>query len=167
LDAAIILFLDIDGVLNTKNCLRKQATNGNKPSAKKWCPIAVSHINLLVEKIGAKIVVSSTWRFNHSIDELRDFFENNGINRNSVIGITPNLLYERHSSNRGDELQAWIDENDAHSDLHIIIDDNDDGISERFDHYIQTNMNVGFADRELIEKCFKILNNAGYRPLTL
>jgi len=154
----LILFLDIDGVMNTKNHLRRQARNGKKPSRFDWCPVAAAHIKLLTEKLGARIVVTSTWRYEFgSFEELREIFEKNEINPDHVIGKTSSLLNEDGPVTRGQEIRAWIEENNAQHDLHIILDDNDDGISERFLHFIQTSMEEGFAAQEKIKMALKII----------
>ena len=56
-----IIFLDIDGVLNSDIYYRKVDR-----SVKDWTrfdPKAVELINKLIDEFSAKIVVSSTWRF--------------------------------------------------------------------------------------------------------
>lgn len=125
----IILFLDIDGVLNTKNQLRRQLLRGEKANRFDWCPIAVKHITLLTEKLGAQIVVTSTWRYEYSLEELKKLFHQNGINQNYVADVIPSLINEDGSATRGEAIQAWIEANHSHSDLHLVLDDNDHGIS--------------------------------------
>ncbi|PWN06478.1 hypothetical protein DDZ15_08120 [Rhodohalobacter mucosus] len=118
--------------------------------------MAAAHINLLTEKLGAQIVVTSTWRYEYSLDELKKLFHQNGMNPDHVTGVIPSLIYEDRSATRGEAIQAWIDENDANNGLHLILDDNDNGISERFPHFIQTSDKEGFADREMIRRCLMI-----------
>jgi len=111
-----IIFLDIDGVLNTNRHLRRQyrEKGRGKVTAHDWCPIACRHVTLLCEQFDARIVVSSTWRFEHGLDGLRHFFEANEISSEFVIGITPVLLGERDwgSYNRGEEIERWLRESD-------------------------------------------------------
>ncbi|MDX1586143.1 MAG: HAD domain-containing protein [Balneolaceae bacterium] len=64
-----IIFLDIDGVLNTMHHLRRQKKETGKMSSNNWCPIACKHVTLLCEQFDAGIVISSTWRYNHSAEE--------------------------------------------------------------------------------------------------
>lgn len=154
---SLILFVDIDGVLNTRDYLRRQILMGNKASRFIWCPIAVAYINLLTEKLDARIIVTSTWRYEfNSLDELKAIFKKNEINPKYVIGKTPSLIYNDGSFTRGDEICAWIEENDAHEYLHIILDDKDNGISKRFEHFIQTEESAGFANKEHIKRCLLI-----------
>ena len=154
----LILFLDIDGVLNTKNHLRRQIKQGKKASRFDWCPVAVAHVNLLTKKLGAQIIVTSTWRYEYSLDELKELFHQNGIHRDHVTGVIPSLIYGERSTTRGEAIQAWIEENESHNELHLILDDNDNGISERFPHFTQTSEKEGFADQEMIKRCLMIVN---------
>ena len=57
-----IIFLDIDGVLNTYN------------SMDRFCPKAVSCLNEFVQESGAKVVISSSWRLSWKIEEMREYF---------------------------------------------------------------------------------------------
>ena len=60
-----ILFLDFDGVLN------HPLTWGNRDDTVIDID-KVKRLNDLLTKTGAKIVVSSSWRFGHSINEMQN-----------------------------------------------------------------------------------------------
>jgi hypothetical protein len=64
-----IIFLDIDGVLNTEHGLKLWSNNWKNPELmrnskddkKQFCPEAVEVLRRIIETTGAKIVISSTW----------------------------------------------------------------------------------------------------------
>lgn len=89
-----IIFLDIDGVVNTMDYLRRQKQESGEMSNDNWCPIACKHIMLLCEQFDARIVISSTWRYNHTPEEFRDLLRDNDIDPDYMIGTTPALIYQ-------------------------------------------------------------------------
>ena len=95
-----IIFLDIDGVLNSIDSMKragKHIFNDNPdPEHIKW-------LNLIIEKTGAKVVISSTWRkgcYSSHIWRLLDICGFKG----SIIGSTPDT-----GDIRGNEIRCWID----------------------------------------------------------
>ena len=58
-----IVFLDIDGVLKTKQGLRRAYARHGKLIPDSWDEGAVRNLNKLTEEAGAKIVLTSTWRY--------------------------------------------------------------------------------------------------------
>ena len=151
------LFLDIDGVLNTKSSLRNQIKETGQSSRFVWCEQACSNLQFLIREFDVRIVVSSTWKYEFSLEKLRELFGRNKINAASVIDVTPGLLDERRVT-RAMEIAAWIKKNDAAKSTHIIIDDVDDGLSAHFEHVIKCDPNTGFADPQLFQKCINILS---------
>lgn len=109
------LFLDIDGVLINRNSLRK--ASGLKAKADADC---VAMLNRITDATGARIVVSSTWRRGGKkvITEKLRLWGVTG----RVIGCTPIL----NSGDRGEEIQAYIDESARPIGSFIIIDDDSD-----------------------------------------
>jgi len=72
-----IVFLDFDGVL---------VLYGHKADSR--CVDALNHI---VKRTGAKIVVSSAWRFGYSVEELRELLQKWGV-VGDVIDKTPAIM---------------------------------------------------------------------------
>jgi hypothetical protein len=146
-----IIFLDIDGVLNSGDYIR-------------WCdgafddPLnqidssAVVKLNRITVATGAKIVVSSTWRlaFRHQPDPLR-LLKNCLACYNitgEVIGMTG-----VEDGGRKNEIQAWLDVN-PEVDKYIIIDD--DVIGAHSGHVIKTSFETGLQDSD-VEVAIKLL----------
>lgn len=149
-----VIFLDIDGVLNTRRHLRSQANERDK---KRWCPISSKAIAAMCRRSGARIVVSSTWRYEYDWYELMKIFERNGIPANYVIGKTPYIYSPPFDpfGSRPAEIQKWIDQN-AISE-YIIIDDNFNPFPSQASHCIHTDPEIGLADKEKIWECFSRL----------
>lgn len=123
-----ILFLDIDGVMNTNNtALDRQGRNGgihswpwhysNGKVPSDYDPgftrDAVKVLNHIVARSGAKVVISSSWRDDASTETFNDWLE---LPHGTVIGKTPS------SWNRGAEILAWLKVN-APAEPWVAIDD--------------------------------------------
>lgn len=121
-----IIFLDFDGVVET--IYWEKADDGswsfnvhkagrNELNNKQ----AIGWLNELYSKVPYDIVVSSSWRIGMTVEELQNLITNSGFNPEiKVIGMTPRLYLQR-----GEEIQAWIDENNF-TGKYIIIDDDSD-----------------------------------------
>lgn len=134
-----VVFLDIDGVLNSHTFFRSRVTpeqaaemragpvvlRGDDEQARAMIdPAAVEHLNTLIEKSGAEIVISSTWRHAFTMGIIRRALHANGFRHNrSIIGQTPS--YGR-GGDRGHEIQQWLDEANPAPDRFVILDDNED-----------------------------------------
>jgi hypothetical protein len=98
-----IVFTDIDGVLNTVNRVQ-------------WNKNSIELYNKLCDEFNLKPVISSTWRLNHTKEQLQKIFVEQGI-------ITP--IYDFTDSfpdeGRGREIEDWIFNNSY--DKFIILDD--------------------------------------------
>jgi hypothetical protein len=62
-----IIFLDIDGVLCTA---KSHYAFGGKGMMLDWCPTSAALVLRLLEKTGAKLVISSTWRMDPHHEDL-------------------------------------------------------------------------------------------------
>jgi hypothetical protein len=143
-----IIFLDIDGVLNTENfiCAYHYIRTGKKDPdivipiqdefGDMFDPMAVRALKYIIEETGAKIVISSTWR--HSglkvmqlMWEMRDL-------PGEVIDVTPFL-----NGPRGEEIAEWLRENQT--DQYVIIDDDSDMLFEQKQNFVQTNFRYGLT----------------------
>ncbi len=135
-----IIFLDIDGVLNTA----ENFVEGNLPSNPTMEEINLSmlderlikNLNTIIEETGAKVVVSSTWRMGRSIEELKCLLDKKGF-VGEIIGKTPIL-----NDDRGIEIQKFIDESSFNIDSFTILDDDSD-MCHLMDKLIQTNFIEG------------------------
>lgn len=132
-----VIFLDIDGVLNSRRYDRERdpATQGN---------IDVTRLPLLkrlVEETGAVIVLSSSWRRHWDSDpagrddvgaELDRVFGDAGL---SVFDKTPEL----GGDNRDGEILAWLDARGGEVERFVILDDIPFGWGDLADRLVRTN----------------------------
>lgn len=125
-----VLFLDIDGVLNHG---KSRGNNPNNVDA-----TCADNLFFILARTGCKLVISSSWRV-AGLDAFRRDFQNalfdahvdaDKIHRilDSIIGLTPDLWKteaDRAFFCRGDEIQAWLDDNGP-VERFCIVDDYDD-----------------------------------------
>lgn len=167
-----IIFLDIDGVLNSDRSIlsMKKITNIDLPYYEKYAiasidPIAVKLINLLALETSAKIVVSSSYRTHFlkdadGLSKLKTFMAKLGINEDLVIGMTRSLVLS--SSNikviRGVEIDEWMNENDADSEISafVIIDDSSDFMNSQIPYFERVDNVNGFSAQNYFN-CRRIL----------
>ena len=116
-----IIFLDIDGVLNV---ISKEDDQFGGTFHEKF----VDNLRYIIEQTGAKIVISSTWRFS-GLDNMKKLWEFRNL-PGEVIDITPDcydLVNERRFKyldlvDRGHEIDYWLE---GRTDIksYVIIDD--------------------------------------------
>lgn len=153
-----ILFLDIDGVLNSHDFWKRCQELGIVPDDK-VDPLAVERLNRLVDATGAKIVVSSTWRlpyvWNRQLGMLATLLQRAGI-KGEVIGMTPD---HQKSYGRGGEIQAWMlqaRQDNIDIESFVILDDDND-MDHLMGYLVQTKMTDGLQDHH-VETAIQILN---------
>lgn len=119
-----VIFLDIDGVLNSEQFIRALYRKFKKGGLhREFCPICASNLlTIMTDVPDAKIVVSSSWRIGNTLEELQTYlFEGADIPKDRVIDVTPSF----GSGPRGLEIQAWLN---LHPEVmkFIILDDSSD-----------------------------------------
>jgi hypothetical protein len=147
-----ILYLDFDGVLNSvESTIAYHHLRGHPTTifseTDRLDPIAIGLLKFLVDATDAKIVVSSTWRLNYSLDEFKDIFAQYEWENAPFIGTTGRGGI---GSVRGDEIKEWLD---AHPDVanYVIIDDDSDMLEEQLPHFVNTSGTTGFTLVNLCE----------------
>ena len=111
-----IIFLDIDGVLNCESAYRQGECqyvewtweDGRKDHHQAFCSWSKHYLNELIERTGAKIVISSTWR-SSGIEFMRKVWEIEDM-KGEIIGITPNFRGDvnGYTIPRGCEIEKWL-----------------------------------------------------------
>ncbi len=149
-----VIFLDIDGVLNSSVYDRQRSEkDGNIDKTR------LTLIKGLVDKTGAKIVLSSSWR-NHwekNFDECDDIgkeiisdFASAGL---EIYDKTPKVGYLE----RSEEIHMWLKENHD-VEKFVIFDDNGYGWGDLSNNFVQTNYRIGRGlEEKHIEKALGIL----------
>jgi len=105
-----IVFLDIDGVLNSRRFLEAQNSSGEDyvPMSLEWWaagvdPQAVELLNDLLDRTGAKVVVSSSWRLGSTLEWLEKVLKYRGFT-GALISVTPRVI----GGSRGEEIDLWL-----------------------------------------------------------
>jgi aryl carrier-like protein len=150
-----VIFLDIDGVLNTKWWYTQM--NRNTPKDKygyAFDPNAVSNLKKILDQTGADIVISSSWKsFGYS--ELEEMWEERGL-PGKLIGITPNSVSDEMLLNadldnmellsiRAMEIKEWLSKNGKRISHYAIIDDMDNMLPEQQSHFVKTDPEIGIT----------------------
>jgi hypothetical protein len=137
-----VLFLDIDGVLNSSVWI-----NGLMPDfdGVMISPDLVSNLNKVIAATGCDIVISSDWRRGIHFMDLQDILHKTGINGN-IIGTTPisGGITNNLEDDRVDEINTWLKRDPA--DSWVAVDDMDltiGGIDP--DNFVRTNFVLGLT----------------------
>ena len=136
------LFLDIDGVLNHEQWFDSQHNNPDAKPFPHSCfdPQCVARVNEILEKTGAQLVISSSWRLDESLYQTLD-----SIGLKSKFKCTP--VFKKSDSglesleDRGSEIKEFllIHKYNPETDNYIIVDDDDiDILEEQLPHFFQT-----------------------------
>lgn len=166
-----ILFLDIDGVLNTKWWYTQM--DKNTPRDKygyTFDPTAVANLKKILDETGADIVISSSWKC-MGLSQLEEMWEDRGL-PGKIIGITPNsvsdeLLLNADIDNmelfhiRGTEIREWLRKNSKRVSHYAILDDMDNLLPEQQDHFVWIDPDIGITDGNATQ-AIMILNHLEY-----
>lgn len=145
-----VLFLDIDGCLNSGKYIRSLGKPfGTTRTDEILDPSAIDRLNRLVEATGAAVVVSSAWRIGSTAFGLQCVLQRHGF-QGEVIDITP------HSAHgvRGREIQEWLNRNPEVKSFAILDDAND--MEHLLPFLVRTNYDSGLLDSH-VEDLIKIL----------
>jgi len=140
-----ILFLDIDGVLNSRGSLAywfyEQMAGRVANAHDRWCPILTNNYRHLLSELPAdvKVVLSSTRRSGRDLTEIQQLFLDRDVCADRVIGKTP----DSSSAIRGLEIQAWLDLHPEVTDFVILDDDSD--MAHLLPHLIKTDFRDGLV----------------------
>ncbi len=125
-----IVFLDIDGVLNSEPWFRRQGLVGSATTTGGLDHLdgdAVALVEEFCVETSATIVVSSSWRLTHDLASLRGMLFEKGLRTTHVLDVTPFIPHHR---GRGEDIQRWLDAAALEDNLVIeglvIFDDRDD-----------------------------------------
>jgi hypothetical protein len=161
-----VLFLDIDGVLNSqRSCIAfggfpHEVTGFHREM---FDEVALRLIRGIVKQADAKVVLSSSWRITHAYDYVGKHLEL------PIIDATPTRW--EPGQVRGHEIAAWLE---AHPEVesYVIVDDDPDMLPEQMERFVHTNNFNGFewAHAARMAELFGIdlydVNRPGVEPKT-
>jgi len=164
-----IIFLDIDGVLATNKCVKMGLWS--------LCDDKQKLLGEILDKTGAELVISSSWR-KHTLEDTIEYFKKEGFwFCDKIVGITIRGYHyldrtqEIHLSiPRGVEIKQWVDTH-IHSDNgkdykrlelgvdwnYLILDDAVDMLLEHRKNFVNTNCFIGLT-KPKVKRSIKILN---------
>lgn len=159
-----IVFLDVDGVLNSQRIANRIGWGGHFDESEeathdnvKWGQSLVDNLKEIVQKTGAQIVISSTWRKFFSIQKFKDMFAVYNFNDAPVIDKTPGGY-----ANRGLEINRWLADNPSVTG-YVILDDYPDFLPEQNVFYVETDPEIGLTEQDR-DRAIQILNG-GYESI--
>lgn len=145
-----IIFLDVDGVIKPYNS--ETPLMGLNSTCTK-------NLKELLEKTGAKIVLSTSWRENKvDLDFLIHQLSKYNINQDDIVGSTPILWELQYGMNkwegsRGHEIESFIKSNLIDIEKFVILDDDPSPALKDWTElnglFIQTEMSVGFDENKI------------------
>ncbi|MEK6733378.1 MAG: HAD domain-containing protein [Candidatus Omnitrophota bacterium] len=151
-----VIFLDIDGVLNSYNYMDVLYLKGERSTAEEKStpaldPQAVENLRIIVERTGAKIVVTSNWR-NKGLQWIQELWKQNRLPGN-VIDITP------QRRNRVFEIRRWL--KSKHVENYVVLDDDFTDIEVRMigvAHFVDIHPKYGLREDD-VRNAAKLLNS--------
>lgn len=169
-----VLFLDVDGVLNSNAYLAANPgafdRGGPEGYLSMFDDAACARLEVVTRVTGAKIVISSSWRFVHTLGQMRGYLAAKGVTAEVIdftpIGYNPDLpgddSFGTKMTCRGHEIAAWVD---AHPELdaYAVVDDNSDmdGVRDRF---VQTTWERGLLDEHMLPLVRTLMRPRAFTP---
>lgn len=160
-----LIFLDVDGVMTSKNGYLKEGVTFKGSMDIKFHQDHVDALNHILKETGARIVVTSTYRWMYDVAQLKKQFEKNGIDPLYVISKTPNEV--KGTWNRGEEIKYWLENYPQKAkgkhgvgievESYVIIDDDVDFLANQRKNFVKTYKDYGLTYVEA-EKVIDILN---------
>lgn len=144
-----VVFLDVDGVLNSAAYLYAaerawpEGTPFEGNQHLELDPPAVARLNRIVRESGAKVVISSSWRFGNTPAEMQEILRRRGF-EGEVVGDTPR---DGHGAVRGLEIQAWLDGHPGVESFVILDDDSD--MAHLAPRHVRTRFSDGLLDEHV------------------
>jgi hypothetical protein len=139
-----IIFLDIDGVLNVY-------CEGRDQFGCTFHTNFVENLRNIIDKTGAKIVISSSWRTD-GLDVMKELWKYRDL-PGEVIDVTPDSYYLINEGKfefydqveRGHEIQYWLDKHKEVTN-YVIIDDDNDMLDNQRENFVRTANNMHHDD---------------------
>lgn len=135
----MLIFLDFDGVLH------REFIPGSTPGRVRVNTHQFTHLANFEAVVrdfpDIDIVISSTWRINHSLNELRSYFSDDIATR--IIDVTP-VLPTRTVDRRELEIKQWLVHAGRSGERYLAIDDCSRLFSNEFDALFFVNPETAF-----------------------
>ncbi len=139
-----VLFLDIDGVLNSvRTAIAHEGFpfDFSEKGMGRFDHTSIALIQKLCRLADVKVVLSSTWRLSFTVVEVSEAL---GL---PVIDRTKSL-----AGNRGTEIQEWLDRH-PEVEQYAILDDNSDMLDSQANNFVQTSGDDGLTLKNFRQLC--------------
>lgn len=146
-----VIFLDIDGVLNTANYTLINEKSPSNYVFGGFDPACVNRLNQITKATEAKLVLSSSWRKLFEIETIRKLFSYQGIEAELI-----DYTISNSRRTRGFEIESWLNENNVES--FVILDDDSD-MENLMPYLVQTSYLNGLEECH-VNKAIDILKGA-------
>jgi len=153
-----IIFLDIDGVLNSRRYDRARDYSKQTDIDETRVPL----VKEIVDATDAKIVLSSTWRYHWNADS--SLCDEDGRYINEIFAKFGLTIYDKTPdlgimASRREEIKEWLDTTDEKIDSFVIIDDYMFDWGEFVERFVRTEpqFRAGLEEEHVI-KAIEILN---------
>lgn len=155
-----VLFLDIDGVLNTERQHNRCMDEGEvyvDNFGYAFDPIAVINLKKIIDDTGADIVISSSWKF-WGLSTMQKLWASRDL-PGKIIDVTPNtmsdemlleidLSYMELPAGKGSEIKEWLDTKGSEVTHYAILDDVPDILPEQDSHFVQIDPRIGITKED-------------------
>lgn len=164
-----LLFLDIDGVLNSNvymssdEYLTECNSLGVTPIGREVMdkahhlhidPSAIQILNVLVERSEVKVILSSTWRLKYSLEEMNLMFQKRGATF-QITGVTPARMSWRPRGMDIAEYLSSLRKDGEVPEAFVILDDIDE-FSLWKPYFVHISDDTGLTQEDVVS-AFKIL----------
>lgn len=147
-----VVFLDIDGVLNSTQFFKMKDTYPKSNPRSQLDSEAISYLNEIADW---NFVLSSTWRKFYDNSEMNNMLDDMGFN-GTIIDYTPDLNWQ--GSIRGNEIMVWMRENNlGDSKKYVIFDDDSDILYWQRNNFVHVDNHFGLGPNH-VWRAKKILN---------
>ena len=136
--ASSLVFLDIDGVLNSEEFFRRARDADMERDLDR---LAVARLNRICCEGPSQVVITSTWRLDMPLPVLVGLLQEHGFD-GEVIGATPSV-----PGIRGGEISAWLRTHRGWRS-YVILDDRDD-MGRHGRRLVRTTMERGLLDEHV------------------
>lgn len=144
-----LLFLDVDGVLNSEAFYRKLVFCGERlvepRSARSFCPTAAAILDDMMSRVpDMDIVISSCWRVGRTVEELQELFTENGLDGSRIVGRTGEMLTTGEGG-RGEEIEDYLIQEASGFVSVVVVDDEVSDMFRMLPMVVQTSPRNGLT----------------------
>lgn len=161
-----ILFLDFDGVINNSDLNQENDHLLIPDDFNQYNPILVKNIKTIIHEYNFKLVISSTWRKDYSIQKM-NYILNDLLNLDcEILDYTTKEYLDKEykyrlewthgakSIDRGLQITKWLSEEKYDINFYVVIDDDLDAEFGHTENFFAVNSMTGFDENTL--KRFRI-----------